>query len=90
MVEADVIGRVLGVIKHAHVDIEDHTGELAIVFDTFIDEASAACQWIMPSDERFISLWEAMHGNVDNLVGKTAWVDTSRPGLITFIEMAII
>ena len=80
----------LAIMREAKVEIEDHSDELCIWFSTFVSEGSAALQVVGPSDERFMSLWNAMHGEVKNLNGRACWVDTTRPGIIQFDSVAKI
>lgn len=82
--------RQLAIIRNAHRAIEDHAGVYAIVFDAYITEGSAALQVVLPRDERFASLWDALGGGdgcVSLLNGKSAWVEVT-PGMVIFKEIA--
>lgn len=87
MTENENFQKVLAIIRRPHVAVEDHSGQLCIAFDTYITECSAASQWVSPTEERFISLWGAMKGDINNLDGKPCWVKTGG-GLIIFEKVA--
>jgi len=78
----------LAIIREAKVELEDHSDELCIWFTTFVSEGSAALQVVGPHDPRFYGLWAAMNGKVENLNGKSCWVDTSVSCFISFSSMA--
>lgn len=79
----------LAIIRRPHVALEDHSMQLCIAFDTYITESSAASHWVPPTDERFISLWETMQGDINNLDGKPCWVNTGG-NLIVFEKVASV
>lgn len=64
----------LAIIKDAQVRVEDHTGDLMVVFSAFVSEGVAASHWVGPREDSFQSLWKAMRGNVENLNGRACWV----------------
>lgn len=60
----------LAIIRKPRVEVEDHCGELCVVFTTNLMGGMAACQWVSPTSPEFQSLWLAMKGDVANLEGK--------------------
>lgn len=86
---SDTKEKCLAIIRRPHIAIEDHSGDTCVVFETYITECSAASQWISPKDETFVSVWNAMNGNVENLDGKPCWVEAGA-GFVVFQEMAKI
>lgn len=81
--------REVAIVRDARVAIEDHSHEVCIVLSAYTSEATAADHWIGPSSgPAFLSLWNAMRGNVANLNGKPCWVHSDGVGMRQeFIEM---
>lgn len=80
--------RQLAIIRRPKVAVEDHSGELCVWFDAYTSECGAALQIVAPSDpDRFLSVWNAMAGNVANLDGKACWVAHPDRGLSIFDGM---
>lgn len=80
---------VLAIVKDAGVQVDDHTGKIALIFTAMTSEGVGALQVIHITDERFASCWAAMQGDVRNLSGKPCWVKTER-SFIYFDRMATI
>ena len=81
--------RRLAIIRKAGVSVNDHSGRKNIVFSTYTEEGVAADQWIDPKEDAFLSLWDAMNGNIDNLNGKACWVNQDDT-FIRFESMAAL
>lgn len=81
----------LAIIQGPQLSVEDHCGHNAIVFNVYVSEGCAACQWILPGDPRFIDLWDSLprSGCLDFLNGKPCWVDEG-DGMIIFKRLARI
>lgn len=81
-------GERLAIIREARREVDDHGGQIALTFSTYINESQAAMQVVHAgTDPRFLSLWRAMGDSIDSLNGQPCWVDVSRPGLIVFVRM---
>lgn len=63
----------LAVIRNAHLEVEDHCGEVCIFFDAYLTESVASLQVIRWNDaQRMLQRCR----QVSDLNGKACWVET--------------
>jgi hypothetical protein len=76
-------GKTMAIIRHPRFGVGDR-GVVWLEFETYISEASAAHQILKVEDA--VKVIEAYSvSDISLLAGKPCWVDTSKPGLITWI-----